>query len=158
MEFAVAGTTARSKTAPCNVRVASTHVLWSTWSCCELPRVKGVPASRRRTPMAIFMVPSTLSTLRFWPQAISCYDSLASNTTKGLPSGSILFGKNPTCQPRMDLLQFIVKQAPRQSGLYLNEPNVKTLLSDIKRMASFTRSTVPLQRQKNYYCPPIQIH
>ena len=28
----------------------------------EPPGIKGVPASRRRTPMAIFMVPSTLST------------------------------------------------------------------------------------------------
>ena len=54
------GTTAISKTVPCNVRVVSTHVLWSTWSCCDLPRVKGVPVSGRRTPMAIFMVPSML--------------------------------------------------------------------------------------------------
>ena len=43
------GSTARSKTAHCNVRVVSTHVLWSSWCCCEPPGVKGVPASRRRT-------------------------------------------------------------------------------------------------------------
>ena len=60
------------------------------------------------------------------------YDTLANNTTTGLPSGSITFGKNPTCQPTTDLLQFIVKQVPRQSGLYLkHEPNVRTLLLDI---------------------------
>ena len=52
------GTTARPRTAPCNVRVVSTHVLGSTASCCEPPGVKGVPASRPRTPTAIFMVPS----------------------------------------------------------------------------------------------------
>ena len=34
----------------------------------------------------------------------SCYDSLASSTTEGLRSGSILFGKNPTCQPTRDLV------------------------------------------------------
>ena len=59
------------------------------------------------------------------------------------------FGENPTCQPTIDLLQFIVKQVPRQSGLYLNhEPNVKTLLSDIKRMASLTILTVPFAASK----------
>ena len=68
---------------------------------------------------------------------------LANNTTKELPSGSILFGKKTTCQPTIDLLQFMVKQVPRRSGLDLNhEPHVKTLLSDFKRMASPMRLAV----------------
>ena len=66
----------------------------------------------------------------------SYYDSLANNTTKGLQSGSILSVKKPTCLPTTGLLQFIVKQVPRWSGLYLNhEPNVKILLSDVKIIA-----------------------
>ena len=79
----------------------------------------------------------------------SYYDSLANNTTKGSQSASILFGKNPTCQPTRDLSQFIVKQVPRRSGLYLrHEPNVKTLLSDFKMMASPMRLTVPFAASK----------
>ena len=38
------------------------------------------------------------------------YDSLASNTTKGLQSGSIIFGKNPICQHTTSLPEFIAKQ------------------------------------------------
>ena len=65
----------------------------------------------------------------------SYHGSVASNTTKGLRSGSTIFWKNPTCQPTTDLLQFIVQQVPRRSGLYLNrEPNVKTSLFDIRMM------------------------
>ena len=57
------------------------------------------------------------------------YGSLANKITKGLRSGSILFGMNPICQPTVDLLQFIAKQVLCRSGLYLkHEPNVKTLL------------------------------
>ena len=79
----------------------------------------------------------------------SYYDSLANNSTKGLQSGSILSVKNPTCQPTMDLSQFIVKQVPRRSGSYLNhEPNVKILLSDIKTMASPLRLTIPFATTK----------
>ena len=53
------------------------------------------------------------------------YDSLANSTTEGLRGGSILSVKNPTCQPTMDLSEFIVKQVPCRSGLCLNhEPNV----------------------------------
>ena len=70
----------------------------------------------------------------------SCYGSHANNTTKGLRSGSIIiFVKNPTCQPTVDLLRFIVKQVACRSGLYLkHEPSVKTLLLDIKMMVSAT--------------------
>ena len=54
-------------------------------------------------------------------------DSLANNTTKGLQSGSIIFGKNPKCQHTTNLSEFIAKQVPCQSGLFLkHEPNVKT--------------------------------
>ena len=57
------------------------------------------------------------------------YDSLANNTTKGSQSGSITLGKNPTCQHMTSLSEFIAKQVPCRSGLFLkHEPNVKTLL------------------------------
>ena len=60
---------------------------------------------------------------------------LANSTTKGLQSGAIIFGKNPMCQPTIDLSEFIVKQVPRRSGLHLkHEPNVKILLLDVKMM------------------------
>ena len=55
------------------------------------------------------------------------------STILELRSGSILFGKGPTYQPTINLSQFIARQAPCQAGLYLKqEPNVKTLLPDIK--------------------------
>ena len=61
------------------------------------------------------------------------YDSLANNTTKGLQSASIILGKNPICQRATNLSEFIAKQVPCQSGLFLkHEPNVKTLLLDIR--------------------------
>ena len=73
----------------------------------------------------------------------SCYGSHANNTTKVLRSGSIIFVKNSTCQPTIDLLRFIVMQIPCRSGLYLkHEPNVKTLLLDIKMMVFPVRLTV----------------
>ena len=63
----------------------------------------------------------------------SYYDSRANNTTKELQSGSMFSVKKPTCLPTIGLLQLIVKQVPRRSGMYLNlEPNVKILFSDIK--------------------------
>ena len=59
------------------------------------------------------------------------YGSLENNTTKGLQSGSIIFGKNPMCQHTTNLSEFIAKQVLCRSGLYLkHEPNVKTLLLD----------------------------
>ena len=55
-------------------------------------------------------------------------------TIKGLQSGSINFGKNPICQHTTSLSEFIAKQVPCRSGLYLtHEPNVKTLLLEEKR-------------------------
>ena len=51
MVFAVAGDHGKVQDTPCNVRVVITHVSLSTWSC-----------RAKRTPMAIFIVPSTLST------------------------------------------------------------------------------------------------
>ena len=57
--------------------------------------------------------------------------------------------KNPTCQPTVDLLRFIVKQVPCRSGLYLkHEANVKTLLLDIKMMVLLMRLTVPFAVSK----------
>ena len=65
------------------------------------------------------------------------YDSLANNTTKGSQSGSITFGKNPTCQPSTNLSEFIARQDLCRSGLFLkHEPNVKTLLLDMRMMVS----------------------
>ena len=72
------------------------------------------------------------------------YGSLANNTTKGLRSGSIIFGKNPTCQHTTNLSEFIAKQVLCRSGLFLKqEPNVTTLLLDIKMMVSPMQLTVP---------------
>ena len=74
----------------------------------------------------------------------SYYGSLANNTTKGLRSGSIIFGKNPICQHTTNLSDFIAKQVLCRSGLYLkHEPNVKTLLLDIKMLVSPMHLTVP---------------
>ena len=68
---------------------------------------------------------------------------------KGITKWINIFGKNPTCQPTKDLLQFILKQVPCRSGLYMNhEPNVETLLPDIKMMASPMRLTVPFAASK----------
>ena len=70
--------------------------------------------------------------------------SLANNTTKGLQSGSIIFGKNPTCQHTTNLSEIIAKQVLCRSGLYLkHDPNVKTLLLDFKMMVSPMQLTVP---------------
>ena len=65
------------------------------------------------------------------------YASLANKTTKGLQSVSITFGKNPICQHTTNLSEFIAKQVPCGSGLYLkHEQNVKILLLDVKMMVS----------------------
>ena len=70
--------------------------------------------------------------------------SLANNITKRLQSGSIISGKNPICQHATNLSEFIAKQVPCPSGLFLkHEPNVKTLLLDIKMMVSPMQLTVP---------------
>ena len=71
------------------------------------------------------------------------YDSCENNTTKGIRSGSIIFGKNPTCQHSTNLSEFIAKQVLCWSGLFLkHEANVKTLLLDIRMMVSPTQVTV----------------
>ena len=38
------------------------------------------------------------------------YDSLVNNTTKGLQSGSVIFGENPKCQHTTNLSEFIAEQ------------------------------------------------
>ena len=73
----------------------------------------------------------------------SYYGSRVNSTILEIRNGSILFGKGPTYQPTINLSQFIARQAPCQPGLYLKqEPNVKTLLPDIKMMVSPMRLTV----------------
>ena len=74
----------------------------------------------------------------------SYFDSLANNTSKQLRSGSIPFGKSLICWHVTNLLGFIAKQVPCQSGLFLkHEANVKTLLFDIRMMVFLMQLTVP---------------
>ena len=74
----------------------------------------------------------------------SFFDSLANNTSKELHSGSIPFGKSLVCWHVTNLLEFIAKQAPCQSDLFLRqEANVRTLLSVKKMMVFLMQSTVP---------------
>ena len=74
----------------------------------------------------------------------SYFDSLANNTSKELPSGSIPFGKSPMCWHATKLPEFIAKQVPCQSGLFLkHEANVKILLFEIKMMVSRMQLAVP---------------
>ena len=79
----------------------------------------------------------------------SYYGSRANSSTKGLRSGSIIFGKHPICQHTTSLSEFIAKQVPCRSGLFLNhEANVKTLLLDTKMMVFPMRLTVPFAASK----------
>ena len=72
----------------------------------------------------------------------SYFDSLANNTSKQLRSGSIPFGKSLICWHVTNLLGFIAKQVPCQSGLFLkHEANVKTLLFDIRMMVFLMQLT-----------------
>ena len=74
----------------------------------------------------------------------SYYGSHANKTTKGLRSGSIIFVKNPTCQPTTNLSEFIAKQVLCRPDSYLkHEPNVRTLWPNIKTMVSHTKLTAP---------------
>ena len=71
-------------------------------------------------------------------------DSLVNNISKELHSGSIPFGMNLVCRLVTNLLEFIAKQTPCQSDLFLkHEANVKTLLSDVRILALLIQSTVP---------------
>ena len=77
-------------------------------------------------------------------EAPSCFDSLANSTSEELQSGSIPFGKDPRCLRATNLSEFIAKQVPCQSGLFLkHEANAKTSLLDIKMMVSLMQLTVP---------------
>ena len=74
----------------------------------------------------------------------SYYGSHANKTTKGLRSGSILFGKDPTCQPTTNVSEFIAKQVLCRPDSYSKqEPNVRTLWPDVKTMVSHTKLTAP---------------
>ena len=71
-------------------------------------------------------------------------DSLVNNISKELRSGSIPFEMNLVCWHVTNVLEFIAKQAPCQSDLFLkHEANVKTLLFALRMMAFLTQSTVP---------------
>ena len=48
----------------------------------------------------------------------SYFGSLPNNTTKGLRSRSMIFGKNPTCQHTTNLSEFIARQVLCRSGSY----------------------------------------
>ena len=75
----------------------------------------------------------------------SYFDSFANNTIKG----SILNVKKSTCLPMTGLLQFIVKQVPCRSELYLShEPNVKFFLVRYKDIGNLLRLTVPIATPK----------
>ena len=79
------------------------------------------------------------------------YGSLVNNTIKGLQSGSIPFGKSLICWHVTNLLGFIAKQVPCQSGLFLkHEANVTTLLFAFRMMVFLMQPTVP-------HAAPIQI-
>ena len=72
------------------------------------------------------------------------YGPVADITTKGLQSRSIIFGMSPICKLATNLSEFIAKHVPCRSGLYLkHEPNVRTLLLDIRMMVPPMQSTVP---------------
>ena len=74
----------------------------------------------------------------------SYFDSLANNTSKELQSGSIPFGRSPICWHVTNLSEFIAKQVPCQSGLFLkHEANAKTLFFDIRMMVFLMQLTVP---------------
>ena len=74
----------------------------------------------------------------------SYYGSHANNTAKGSRSGSIIFGKNPTCQPATKRSELIAKQVLCRPDSHKKQaPNVKTLLLDIKMMVSPGQLTVP---------------
>ena len=65
---------------------------------------------------------------------VPSYDcSLANNTTKGLRSGSIIFEKNPMCQPTTNMPEFIAKQdLCRPDSCSKQETNVRTFLARYK--------------------------
>ena len=91
---------------------------------------------------AVGMVTSWIASVEQTLNALS--STLANNTSKGLQSGSIPFGKNPICWRVTNLSEFIAKQVPCQSGLFLkHEANAKTLLLDMRMMVFLMRLTVP---------------
>ena len=68
-------------------------------------------------------------------EVLSYFAFLANNTSKGLQSGSIHFGKNPICWRVTNMSEFIAKQVPCRSDLFLkHEANAKTLLLDLRMM------------------------
>ena len=79
----------------------------------------------------------------------SYYGSHANNTTKGFRFGSMIFGKDPTCQPATNLSEFIAKQVLCRPDSYSKqEPNVRTLWPDLKMMVCHTKLTAPSAEPK----------
>ena len=69
---------------------------------------------------------------------------------------------NPLCQHTTNLSEFIARQVLCRSGLYLkHEPNVKTLLLEIKMMVSHLQltapSTAPIQLSPSANPNPLKI-
>ena len=72
------------------------------------------------------------------------YGSVANNTTLELRNGSILYGKSPTCQPTNKPGTIHCKAGCRSySHSKQQEPNVRTLLPDVKMRVSPMQLTVP---------------
>ena len=89
----------------------------------------------------------------------SCYGSHANNTTKGSRSRSIISVTNPTCQPTINMSQFIAKQVPYQPDLYLkHEAKCQEFVVRYEDDGiPFEINSSLLLRQNNYHGPPIQI-
>ena len=79
----------------------------------------------------------------------SHYGSRANNTTKGLRSGLIIFGKNPICQHSTNLSEFIVRQVPCRPDCIRNKSQVSGLCGPIKDhgipMQLTVHSAAPIQ-------------
>ena len=78
-------------------------------------------------------------------QVPSCYGSLANHMTKVLRCGSIVFGKNPTCQHTTNICQNLLQSRLCPADSYSKqEPNVRTLWSDLKTMVHILKLNSPL--------------
>ena len=62
----------------------------------------------------------------------SYFGSHSNNTTKGLRSGTIIFGKNPTCQPATNLSEFIAKQVLCRPDSYLKRAKCQDFVARFK--------------------------
>ena len=111
--------------------------------------------SAHNKPVTVHCEAGSTSVRLVFESRAKCHDFVARCQDDGIPceidspSCCVISVKNPTCQPTVDLIQFIVQQVPCQSGSFLNlEANVKTLLSAIKMMVFLMRLTVPFATPK----------